>query len=181
VFSAPDEDDDEVKPAAAPTNDGQMDAAQIEAAGQREASDIVPDIAIDSELTAAALTNHDDIDGTQTHANMQLEELPDAHTIATYLCPCQCEDDHENYELKPPAITYADWIASDMGSAYGHGCIPSAFLRMTQAQLDYSAAEIMADTSIYEQRTYWLEQARTRLYRATQDYKKLSQRCNCAN
>ena len=130
-------------------------------------------------------TNHDDIDGTQTHANVQPEvqpeELPDADTIATYLCPCQCEDDHENYELQPPAITYADWIASNMGSAYGHGCIPSAFLRMTQAQLDCSAAEIMADTTIYEQRVYWLQQARTRLYRATKDYTKLSQQCHCSN
>jgi hypothetical protein len=33
---------------------------------------------------------------------VQPEELPDADTIATYLCPCQCEDDHENYELQPP-------------------------------------------------------------------------------
>jgi hypothetical protein len=37
----------------------------------------------------------------------------------------------------------------------------------------------MADTSIYEQRTYWLQQARTRLYRATKDYTRLSARCHC--
>jgi hypothetical protein len=110
---------------------------------------------------------HNDIDGTQAHANVQLEELPDSATIRLYTCPCQCEDDHEGYELQPPAISYRDWIAPDMGSPYGHGCIPSAFLRMTQARLDCSAAEIMADTSIYEQRTYWLQQARTRLYRPT--------------
>ena len=87
----------------------------------------------------------------------------------------------EGYELQPPSITYRDWLASEMGSPYGHGCIPSAFLRMTQARLDCSAAEIMADTSIYEQRVYWLQQARTRLYRATRDYTKLSERCHCAN
>ena len=172
---------DEVEPAAAPTNDGQIDPEQVEAAGQREASDIAPDIAIDTELTAAAPTNHDNIDGTQTHANVHLEELPDSATIRMYTCPCQCESDHEGYELQPPAITYSDYVASDMGSPYGHGCIPSAFLRMTQAQLDCSAAEIMADTSIYEQRTYWLQQARTRLYRAAKDYTKLSQQCHCSN
>ena len=179
MFSAAD-DVDEVEPDAAPTNDGQIDATQIHTNVQPEASDVIPGIPIDTEPT-----NHDDIDGTQTHANVQPEvqpeELPDADTIATYLCPCQFEDDHENYELQPPAITYADWIASNMGSAYGHGCIPSAFLRMTQAQLDCSAAEIMADTTIYEQRVYWLQQARTRLYRATKDYTKLSQQCHCSN
>ena len=160
----------------APTNDGQIDATQIHANVQPEASDVLPGIPIDTEQT-----NTGQIDATQIHANVQLEELPDIATIRSYTCPCQCKDDHEGYELQPPAITYRNYAASDMGSPYGHGCIPSAFLRMTQAQLDYSAAEIMADTSIYEQRTYWLEQARTRLYRATKDYNKLSQRCDCAN
>ena len=185
MFSAAD-DVDKVEPAAAPTNDAQIDAKQIHANVQPEASDIAPEIAIDTEPTnhdnsETEPSNHNDIDGTQAHANVQLEELPDSATIASYLCPCQCDDDHESYELEPPAITYRDWIASDMGSPYGHGCIPSAFLRMTQARLDCSAAEIMADTSIYEQRVYWLQQARTRLYRATSDYTKLSERCHCAN
>jgi len=207
VVSAPDEVHD-VEPPAAPTNDGQIDGTQIHVNVQPEASDVLPGIAIDTEptdrdntdgtqidatveLEASVLlpgipieteqTNADGIDGTQTHANMQLEELPDARTIRSYTCPCQCESDHEGYELQPPMITYRNYVASDMGSPYGHGCIPSAFLRMTQAQLDYSAAEIMADTSIYEQRTYWLEQARTRLYRASKDYNRLAQRCDCAN
>ena len=160
----------------APTNDGQIDATQIHANVQPEASDVLPGIPIDTEQT-----NTGQIDATQIHANVQLEEIPDIATIRSYTCPCQCEDDHEVYELQQPRITYGDWIASEMGSPYGHGCIPSAFLRMTQARLDCSAAEIMADTSIYEQRVYWLQQARTRLYRATRDYTKLSERCHCAN
>ena len=158
------------------TNAGQIDGTQIHATVELEASVVRRGIAIDTEST-----NDDDIDGTQTHANVQLEELPDARTIRSYTCPCQCESDHDGYELQPPMISYHDYVASDMGSPYGHGCIPSAFLRMTQAQLDYSAAEIMADTTIYEQRVYWLQQARTRLYRATKDYTKLSQQCHCSN
>jgi hypothetical protein len=192
----------------APTNDGQIDATQVHANVQPEASDVLPGIAIDTvptdrdntdgtqryatvELEASDVlpgipieteqTNTGQIDATQIHANVQLEEIPDIATIRSYTCPCQCEDDHEDYELQQPSITYRDWIASNMGSPYGHGCIPSAFLRMTQARLDCSAAEIMADTSIYEQRVYWLQQARTRLYRATSDYTKLSERCHCAN
>ena len=192
----------------APTNDGQIDATQIHANVQPEASDVLPGIAIDTEQTNddgsdatqihatvqpeaidvrrdiaidTERTNTGQIDATQIHANVQLEELPDIATIRSYTCPCQCEDDHEDYELKQPSITYRDWIASEMGSPYGHGCIPSAFLRMTQARLDFNAAKIMADTSIYEQRVYWLQQARTRLYRATSDYTKLSERCHCAN
>ncbi len=56
----------------------------------------------------------------------------------------KCDDDHESYELKPPAITYADadLIAPDMGSVDGNGYIsadrfPGAFqvLRMTPAGL----------------------------------------------
>jgi hypothetical protein len=170
VVSDPNEVDE-----VAPTNDGQIDATQIHANVQPEASDVLPGIAIDTEQT-----NDDGSDATQIHANVQLEELPDIATIRSYTCPCQCEDDHEDYELKQPSITYRDWIASEMGSPYGHGCIPSAFLRMTQARLDFSAAKIMADTSIYEQRVYWLQQARTRLYRATSDYTRLSERCHCA-
>ena len=148
----------------APTNDGQIDATQIHANVQPEASDVLPGIAIDT-----VPTNTGQIDATHIHANVQIEEIPDLATIRSYTCPCQCEDDHEDYELQQPSITYRDWIASNMGSPYGHGCIPSAFLRMTQARLDCSAAEIMADTSISKQRTYWLQQARTRLYRATKD------------
>ena len=158
------------------TNDDGSDATQIHATVQPEAIDVRRGIAIDT-----VPTNTGQIDAIQIHANVQLEEIPDIATIRSYTCPCQCEDDHEHYELQQPSITYHDWIASNMGSPYGHGCIPSAFLRMTQAQLDCSAAEIMADTSIYEQRVYWLQQARTRLYRATRDYTKLSERCNCAN
>jgi len=158
------------------TNDDGSDATQIHATVQPEAIDVRRGIAIDTEQT-----NTGQIDATQIHANVQLEEIPDIATIRSYTCPCQCEDDHEGYELQPPNITYRDWLASEMGSPNGHGCIPSAFLRMTQARLDYSAAEIMADTSIYEQRVYWLQQARTRLYRATRDYTKLSERCHCAN
>ena len=127
MFSAAD-DVDKVEPAAAPTNDAQIDAKQIHANVQPEASDIAPEIAIDTEPTnhdnsETEPSNHNDIDGTQAHANVQLEELPDSATIASYLCPCQCDDDHESYELKPPAITYADWIAPDMGSVYGNGYI----------------------------------------------------------
>jgi hypothetical protein len=172
VVSDPNEVDE-----VAPTNDGQIDATQIHANVQpaSEASDVLPGIAIDT-----VPTNTGQIDATQIHANVQLEELPDIATIRSYTCPCQCEDDHEDYELQQPRITYSDWIASEMGSPYGHGCIPSAFLRMTQARLDFSAAKIMADTSIYEQRIYWLQQARTRLYRATSDYTRLSERCHCA-
>jgi hypothetical protein len=106
VFSAAD-DVDKVEPAAAPTNDAQIDAKQIHANVQPEASDIAPEIAIDTEPTnhdnsETEPSNHNDIDGTQAHANVQLEELPDSATIASYLCPCQCDDDHESYELKPP-------------------------------------------------------------------------------
>ena len=146
MVSAPDEVHD-VEPAAAPTNDDGIDATRIHANVQPEASDVLPGIPIDTEQT-----NTGQIDATQIHANVQLEELPDIATIRSYTCPCQCKDDHEGYELQPPNITYGDWIASEMGSPYGHGCIPSAFLRMTQARLDYSAAEIMADTSIYATR-----------------------------
>jgi hypothetical protein len=202
VVSDPNEVDE-----VAPTNDGQIDATQIHANVQPEASDVLPGIAIDTEQTNddgsdatqihatvqpeaidvrrgiaidTVPTNTGQIDAIQIHANVQLEEIPDIATIRSYTCPCQCEDDHEHYELQQPSITYHDWIASNMGSPYGHGCIPSAFLRMTQARLDFSAAKIMADTSIYEQRVYWLQQARTRLYRATSDYTRLSERCHCA-
>ncbi len=97
MFSAAD-DVDEVEPAAAPTNDGQIDAKQIHANVRPEASDVLPGIAMDTEATnydnsETEPSNHNDIDGTQAHANVQLEKLPDPHTIEMYTCPCQCEDD----------------------------------------------------------------------------------------
>jgi hypothetical protein len=101
VVSAPDEVHD-VEPAAAPTNDDDIDATQIHANVQPEASDVLPGIPIDTEQT-----NTGQIDATQIHANVQLEEIPDIATIRSYTCPCQCEDDHEDYELKQPSIPTA--------------------------------------------------------------------------
>jgi hypothetical protein len=67
-----------------------------------------------------------------------------SHRQFTSALVLKCDDDHESYELKPPAITYADadLIAPDMGSVDGNGYIsadrfPGAFqvLRTTPAGL----------------------------------------------
>ena len=92
---------------------------------------------------------------------------------------CDCPFDHDEFDIRQSPVTYADWISLHPGCVYGHGCKPSAYIRMKQAQLDDAAARIMADEHDVDHQRFWLAVTADRKRRAKKDYNKMSQGCRC--
>ena len=109
-----------------------------------------------------------------------IDPIEEEREVAALGCArCGCEEDHEEYDLRQSPVTNADWISLHPGCVYGHGCKPSAYLRMKQAQLDHAAASIMADKQDLDHLLFWLADTRDRRRRAEKDYEKMSQGCRC--
>ena len=110
----------------------------------------------------------------------EIDPIEEEREVAALGCArCGCEDDHQEYELRESPVTYADWISLHPGCVYGHGCKPSAYIRMKQAQLDDAAARIMADEHDVDHQRFRLAVTADRKRRAEKDYNKMSQGCHC--